>query len=95
VHGAEDADEVRVSVTDTGYGIPEDARPFLFDEFFRVGGTAAPRTSGTGLGLPICRRIVTELGGSIEVLSETGSGSTFTVRLPIGSVTPPQPGAQG
>ncbi|NJD09250.1 MAG: response regulator [Gemmatimonadetes bacterium] len=95
VYGGEDAGEIRVSVTDTGYGIPEDARPYLFDEFFRVGGTAAPRTSGTGLGLPICRRIVTELGGTIEVTSETGSGSTFTVRLPVGSATPPQPGAQG
>jgi signal transduction histidine kinase len=95
VHGAEEAGEIRVSVTDTGYGIPEDARPFLFDEFFRVGGTTARRTSGTGLGLPICRRIVSELGGTIEVTSEIGSGSTFTVRLPVGSATPPQPGAHG
>jgi len=95
VHGDEDAGEIRVSVTDTGHGIPEDARPFLFDEFFRVGGAAASRTSGTGLGLPICRRIVSELGGTIMVASEIGCGSTFTVRLPVGSATPPQPGAQG
>lgn len=95
VYGTEEAGEIRVSVADTGIGIPEDARPFLFDEFFRAGGTAARRTSGTGLGLPICRRIVTELGGTIEVTSETGSGSTFTVRLPVGSATSPQPGAHG
>jgi len=94
VHGGEDSGEIWVSVTDTGRGIPEEAQPFLFDEFFRVGDTTARRTSGTGLGLPICRRIVTELGGTITVKSEAGSGSTFTVRLPVGSATAPQPGAQ-
>jgi signal transduction histidine kinase len=95
VEGAEAAGEIVVSVSDTGYGIPEDARPFLFDEFFRVGGSAASSVSGTGLGLPICKRIVSELGGTITIASEIGTGSTFTVRLPVGSATPPQPGAQG
>ncbi|MGE5647874.1 MAG: response regulator [Acidobacteriota bacterium] len=74
-------DEVIVSVADTGIGIPPEHRRMLFDEFFRVEGAGAKKTSGTGLGLAICRRIVTELGGAIEVESEAGQGSTFTVRL--------------
>ncbi len=74
--------EVTVSVADTGVGIPEEYREFLFDEFFRVRGEAGKKTSGTGLGLPICRRIVSEMGGKIEVESEVGVGSTFRVRLP-------------
>lgn len=85
--------EICVHVTDTGMGIPEEARGFLFDEFFRVGGDAARKASGSGLGLPICRRIVAEMGGTIEVASELGRGSTFTVRLPDGSTDPTRPGA--
>lgn len=85
--------EICVHVTDTGMGIPEEARGFLFDEFFRVGGDAARKASGSGLGLPICRRIVAEMGGTIEVASQLGRGSTFTVRLPDGSADPTRPGA--
>jgi signal transduction histidine kinase len=74
--------EVEIAVRDSGIGIPEKYRPLLFDEFFRVEGEGARKTSGTGLGLPICRQIVMELGGSIRVESEVGVGSTFWVRLP-------------
>ncbi len=73
--------EVVVSVADTGIGIPESCRSMLFDEFFRVGGRSEG-PSGTGLGLPISRRIATEHGGVIDVQSVEGAGSTFTVRLP-------------
>lgn len=76
------AGELVFSVTDTGIGIPEKYREFLFDEFFRVKGSEARDTSGTGLGLPICKRIATELGGTIEVESEVDKSSTFRVRLP-------------
>lgn len=81
--GARERDgEVILTVRDTGIGIAPEHRERLFDEYFRVReeGTGAPR--GTGLGLPICRRIVGELGGTIEVESEPGVGSTFRVRLP-------------
>jgi signal transduction histidine kinase len=74
--------EIAVLVTDTGVGIPEKYRPLLFDEFFRVRGEDREKTSGTGLGLPICKKIVSEMGGSIEVESEVDVGSTFRVRLP-------------
>jgi two-component system phosphate regulon sensor histidine kinase PhoR len=75
-------DEITVSVIDTGVGISDEHRSSLFDEFFRVKGEASDGASGTGLGLPICKRIINELGGSIEVESEVGVGSTFCVRLP-------------
>jgi signal transduction histidine kinase len=83
VSGERVGGEVIVAVSDTGVGIPEKYRTFLFDEFFRVGGDAARKTGGTGLGLPICKRIVSELGGKIEVESEEGVGSTFKVWLPV------------
>jgi two-component system, sensor histidine kinase and response regulator len=72
-------DEVIVSVSDTGIGIPEKYRRMLFEEFFRI--QDAKKTAGTGLGLAISRRVVTEMGGSISVESEVGVGSTFRVKL--------------
>jgi signal transduction histidine kinase len=84
VRAAREGETARVEVTDTGIGIPEDSLPRLFEEFYRVGG-AARDIPGSGLGLAICRRIVEELGGSIDVTSTIGSGSTFTVRLPLAS----------
>ncbi len=73
--------EVAIAVADTGVGIPEKYRPFLFEEFFRVEGEGNKRTPGSGLGLSICRRLVSEMGGSISVESEVNLGSTFRVRL--------------
>jgi len=74
--------EAVVSVSDTGVGIPKQYHPFLFEEFFRVKGEGAKRTAGSGLGLHISKKIVSEMGGKIEVESEVGSGSTFRVHLP-------------
>ena len=82
VTGSQSRGEVEISVADTGMGIPEKYRPFLFDEFFRVKDESTRKTTGTGLGLHICKRIVSEMGGVIEVASEVGAGSTFSVRLP-------------
>jgi two-component system sensor histidine kinase/response regulator len=80
--------EVAIAVRDTGIGIPKEYQPFLFDEFFRIEGDGQRKTAGTGLGLPICRKIVSELGGSIEVESELGAGSTFRIRLPLDAGDP-------
>ncbi len=74
--------EVSVAVADTGIGIPEEQQPMLFQEFFRIERKDAKHVSGTGLGLTICKRIVTELGGAISVESQADAGSTFRVRLP-------------
>ncbi len=69
---------VVVMVRDTGQGIAPDVLPHIFDPFF----TTKPVGQGTGLGLSICHSLVTALGGSIEVESEPGRGSTFRVLLP-------------
>jgi signal transduction histidine kinase len=74
---------VSLEVSDTGLGIGDDALPRLFQEFYRVRTPATRDIPGTGLGLAICKKIVSELGGRIEVRSKEGSGSTFTVLLPI------------
>jgi len=82
VSGSRSDGEIVIGVADTGVGIPEKYRPFLFDEFFRVKDEGAKKTPGTGLGLHISKRIVSEMGGTISVDSLAGAGSTFWVRLP-------------
>ncbi len=76
---AENGDEIRIQIADTGEGIPPEHRSRLFDPFF----TTKPAGSGTGLGLAVSYGIVQQHGGSIEVDSTPGAGSTFTVRLPL------------
>jgi signal transduction histidine kinase len=71
-----------LSVEDDGMGIPAADRARIFEKFFR-GADAASAIGGTGLGLAVAREIVTSHGGRIEVESEPGRGSTFTVRLPL------------
>jgi two-component system, sensor histidine kinase and response regulator len=87
LRAAREGEMARVDVTDNGIGIPEESLPRIFEEFYRVGNGAARDVPGSGLGLAICRRIVEELGGSIEAASTLGSGSTFTVRLPLATRT--------
>jgi PAS domain S-box-containing protein len=72
------AKDVLVRVTDTGVGISQEDLDSIFDPFF----TRAPLGKGTGLGLSICNSIVDQHGGSIVVESQSGKGSTFTVKLP-------------
>jgi signal transduction histidine kinase len=72
---------VEVEVRDTGVGIEPDELPRVFDRFYR-GDAARARPGGTGLGLAIARLLVEQHGGAIEVRSEVGQGSEFTVRLP-------------
>jgi signal transduction histidine kinase len=75
-----DSDEgVRVAVSDTGPGIPEDKLKRIFDPFFTT------KEGGTGLGLPISKRIIDEHEGQLSVTSTPGQGTTFTVSLPAAS----------
>jgi PAS domain S-box-containing protein len=76
--------QLRIAIADTGPGIPEDRIPRLFEEFEQGDGSASRRHEGTGLGLAITRRLVTRMGGRIDATSHPGSGSTFTVLLPLG-----------
>jgi signal transduction histidine kinase/DNA-binding response OmpR family regulator len=79
-----DGGYARVSVADTGIGIAPEDQPHVFEEFRQVGNAAA-REEGTGLGLALTRRLVEAHGGSIELESEPGRGTTFTVSLPESS----------
>lgn len=77
-------DRWRVTVSDTGVGIPPELHERIFEEFYQVPGTTSGL--GTGLGLPYARRLVTLLGGTLQVTSEPGQGSVFTVELPVDGV---------
>lgn len=68
-------------VRDTGTGIPAEQLPHLFDRFWRADAARGRTTGGSGLGLAIARQIVTDHGGTIEVASSPGAGTTFTVTL--------------
>ncbi|MDY7225394.1 ATP-binding protein [Hyalangium rubrum] len=79
--------QVRVSITDTGSGMSPEVRGRLFTPFF----TTKPVGVGTGLGLSVCQGIITRLGGRIDVHSEPGQGSAFTVVMPAASVSASTP----
>jgi two-component system phosphate regulon sensor histidine kinase PhoR len=72
-----------VSVSDTGFGIPDDDLPKIFDRFFRVKNEKTRYITGTGLGLPIVKSILEAHNGKIRVESELNKGSTFYVYLPL------------
>ena len=79
------ADELRISVTDTGVGMDSETRNKLFNVFFSTKGS-----KGTGLGLAVTNRLVTDHGGRMEVASEPGKGSTFTMVFPRSDSSPPE-----
>jgi signal transduction histidine kinase len=75
-------EELVISVSDTGIGIPKEALPKIFECFYRV-NQRGKEIQGTGLGLAIVHKIVMMHNGRIEVESEVGQGTTFTVFLPL------------
>lgn len=72
-----------MSVSDTGAGIPPEAQAYIFDPFRQVDNAITRDNRGTGLGLSITRQLAELMGGRIELKSEVGQGSTFTVILPL------------
>jgi len=74
---------LRIVVSDTGIGIPCEKQDHVFDSFTQLESFSARTRNGTGLGLPICRRLLSLMGGSITVSSVAGEGSVFTVLLPV------------
>ena len=77
-----DDGEVTLRVKDTGIGIPSKDIPRVFERFYRVDRARSRETGGTGLGLAIVKHVVENHGGTIEVDSELGRGTTFTIRFP-------------
>jgi signal transduction histidine kinase len=88
VSGSSTADQVVIAVEDNGTGIPAEAMSHLFERFYQVDGSSTRRVEGTGLGLYICRQLVTAHGGSIWVDSEPGKGSTFRFSVPRDKAVP-------
>ena len=88
VIGRTQGDVAAITVADTGIGIAPDDQPLVFEEFRQVGDPEA-RQAGTGLGLALTRRLVEAHGGRIELESQPGHGSRFTVTLPLASGAEP------
>ncbi len=78
-----DATSVLIAVQDTGRGIDPADRIRIFEEFTQVTEAQTERPAGTGIGLPLVRRLVTTLGGALTLDSEVGVGSTFTIEFPV------------
>jgi CheY-like chemotaxis protein len=81
VHAERAGDQLCLRVIDTGIGIAESDLARIFEEFVQVPGPEQAR--GTGLGLPLSRKLAELLGGTLEVASRQGAGTTFTVALPL------------
>jgi len=76
-------DSVEVAVTDRGIGIAPEHQKRVFERFFRVDPARSRSTGGTGLGLAIVKHVLANHGGDVRLWSSPGTGSTFTMRLPV------------
>ena len=86
ISGRVDGAVVLCDVTDTGPGIAPEHQSRVFERFYRVDKARSRELGGTGLGLSIVKHLTQAMGGSVEVKSQVGQGSTFTVRLPAAGV---------
>ena len=85
--------KLRLAVRDTGIGIPRDKQAVIFDRFTQVNTSASRQFGGVGLGLAICKKLTEMMGGRIRVASDAGTGSIFTVTLPLRPAGPVRPDA--
>jgi heavy metal sensor kinase len=85
---SQDGNWAVAAIQDTGIGIAPEDQPYIFDRFWRADKVRSREIGGTGLGLSIARWVVRQHRGNIDVRSEPGKGSTFTVRIPLCETTP-------
>lgn len=75
--------KIKISIEDTGLGIPGEDLPYLFERFYRVEKSRSRATGGTGLGLSIVKSLVELQQGEIQVKSEVGKGTSFILTFPV------------
>jgi len=98
LRAVDEGEWLALSVADSGIGIPADKLDLIFESFRQVDAGTTRKFGGTGLGLAICRNLARAMHGDISVSSVSGTGSTFTVRLPLVRANGPemaQPGKEG
>jgi len=78
-----ESDRIAIAVKDTGIGIPQEIQERIFEAFYQADNSNTRKYGGTGLGLSIVRQFTALLGGKLEIESEEGAGSTFTIILPV------------
>lgn len=83
IHACKEGGDMVLTVRDSGVGIPEESLNRIFERFYRVDKGRSRKQGGTGLGLSIVKHVVNFYGGTVSVESRLGSGSVFTVRLPV------------
>ena len=83
LQGGSEGNTLEATIADQGHGIPEEQIGSVFDSFTQVDGSATRKHGGAGLGLTMSRRLVELMGGTIEIESKLGVGSTFKVRIPV------------
>ena len=87
IEAKKDGDQLRVSVIDNGYGIPEESMDKIFNQFYKVTGSSDSEASeGSGLGLALCKEIISRHKGEIKVKSKLGVGSVFSFSMPVADV---------
>ena len=74
--------QLLINVTDNGSGIDEDSLPYIFDKFYQAKNQSLRKAKGTGLGLAITKKIIQLHGGTIQVESKIGHGTTFLIKMP-------------
>ena len=79
----QDSHHLIIQIKDNGIGIPDHKLPYIFDQFYQVDLSATNEKEGTGIGLALCKELVSLLEGSIKVESKVGEGSVFTMSIPI------------
>jgi two-component system, OmpR family, phosphate regulon sensor histidine kinase PhoR len=82
IEAVREAGMIRISISDTGIGIPSIDKPRIFERFYRVDKARSRQVGGTGLGLSIVKHVVERMNGTISVESQLGKGSVFTITVP-------------